>query len=1044
MNRLTMRVLVCLWLLGSNNFLAAAPQTPGQTAVSSLADFQNMVIRNGRLITSFHVEGSVCAVEPNHKWMVLQDESATVLLELPNLDGRVQPGDRVSVYGKNSTLTRGEFGIQIGTAPVVDVDGLHAPKLRSGSVFLEAGRHPFHLEWFNGYRDGLLALEYAGPGVKRQSLPSSAFWWRDAGTKKFLPGLDFTAYVGNGWNALPDFQKLEPAAQGVATNFDLRLRTQPEQAALVFSGFLEVPTTGIYTFYDRSDDGSRLYIAPSATAGIVVVLSHQATVPKVQDFASALIGPDDSRWAKAEGKVQFASHRGNRLELELVDQGISIPVTVADGDTLDTTNLLHRRVQATGICQVTHGAQQEVTARLVALSTNGIKILNLPRHQECPDLLTSAGEIRSLQKDEAQKNHRVKVCGVVTMSTYWSLVLQDATGGVFIQYDDDDSANRPRSGELWEITGKTDPGDFSPIILADHGICLGRAALPEAVQPTREQLMNGSLDADRVEIQGTLTDITASEMELLTRDGRIRILSKDCYPLPAIPDEFRTGGQLLGSIVRLRGVFAAKWNESTLQVEPGNCFIGNSLLSVDELAPRDPFLMPAKRAADLLLFTSHVGALTRVKVTGQVVFAQPREYILQDGATGLRVQTREPLPLHAGDLVEAVGFPRLGGPSPVLLEANLRKTGSAHLPVPAPVAAEDLGDAHLDARLVQIEARLLSDETRQGERVLEMRAGPNHFLARMDLDDGTTPALRPGSLLRLDGIYSVAHGDLNAGGHVFELLLNHPSDIVVLQQGPWWTRHHTIAVIAVLSGGLSLALAWGALLRRTVAQRTAQLEKEIEKRQVAELSRVMEQERTRVAQDLHDELGAGLAEVGILGSLARNPAIALDKKAGYLERLTDLSRLLVAGLDEIVWAINPMVGSTASVSSYLCDYAQEFLQPTAIGCRLDVARAWPGQALNSSQRHQLFLAFKEALTNIVKHAGATEVWIRMRVDQGDLCVTVEDNGRGLPLNGTPRGDGLANMRSRLTKIGGTCEFHSRPEGGVIVHFRLPADVEEAG
>ncbi len=1038
MKRPVAPLTLCRWLLATVIFLSAASPTSVLAEVSSLEDFQNAVIRGGRLIESFRVEGVVCAVQTDRKWIVLQDESAAVLLELPDWDERVRPGDRVSIHGENSTLTRGEFGVQIGTAPVVEVDGLHPPTLRSGRVYLEAGRHPLRVEWFNGPMTCALELEFAGPGMTRQSIPSSALWRWEAGAKKFLPGLDYAAYVGDDWMALPNFQKLIPVTRGVVTNFDVSVRTRPEEAGLVFTGFLETPAAGIYTFYDRSDDGSRVFIGAPPSACVVGMLNH-VSVPAAESFTNVLESRKNSAWAAAVGEVNFASRIGDQLELGLLAQGVSIPVTVADGGAAPARDFLHRRVRVTGICQVTTGTHQ-ASAHWIVPGTNGIEMLGSPHSLPSAETLTTAGQVRALQPDEAKKSLPVRVRGVITMVTYWSLVLQDASGGVFVQYAGDDVTNQPRPGELWELTGKTDPGDFSPIILADHGICLGRAALPEPLTPTRDQLMNGSVDANRVEIQGVLTEINASEMELLTRDGRIKILSKYTYPLPALPAELNAD-RLLDSVVRVRGVFAARWDPATLRVEPGKFFIGNPTLSVDELAPSDPFLVPAKRAADLLLFTSHLGALTRVKVTGQVLFARPREFILRDGEVGLRVQTRESVPLQAGDLAEVVGFPQLGGPSPVLLEANARKTGAAPLPVPAPLSAEALASGVSDTLRVQVEARLLSDETQQGERVFELRSGPNHFLARLNSRDDPGPTLRPGSLLRLSGVYSSVRENRGTGDRdQFELWLNRPSDIVVLAPGPWWTRRHTVAAIGVLSGGLFLALAWATLLRRTIAQRTTQLEKEIAERQLAEQRRLMEQERARVAQDLHDELGAGLAEVGILGSLARNPAIAPDQKDGYLERLTEVSRLLVAELDEIVWAINPKADSTASVSSYLCEYAQEFLRPNSIACRLDVTRASSAQSLNSHQRHQLFLAFKEALTNVTKHAGATEVWIRIRDDHGELCVTVEDNGRGLPANGAvSRGDGLSNMSTRLTQLGGVCELGNRSGGGVRVRFRLRAE-----
>src|SRR5690606_38756383 len=152
-----------------------------------------------------------------------------------------------------------------------------------------------------------------------------------------------------------------------------------------------------------------------------------------------------------------------------------------------------------------------------------------------------------------------------------------------------------------------------------------------------------------------------------------------------------------------------------------------------------------------------------------------------------------------------------------------------------------------------------------------------------------------------------------AAAEPFELLLHDPADLVILQHGPWWTARHTMTAIAALSGGLLLALGWVLSLRRTVNQRTRQLAAEIGERQAIERHREMERERARVAQDLHDELGSGLTEAGILTSLVQSAAIPQEKKNGYLDQLAEVCRGLVTGLDEIVWAVNPRYDSVTDL-----------------------------------------------------------------------------------------------------------------------------------
>jgi len=1005
------------------------------TNVLALADLRATVSERGRVIESFRLEGTVCAVGRSGSLIALQDESATVLLELPATNVALRAGQRVAIHGSNCAVTRGGSGLALGTAPVAVIDGRHPPTIKSGSVFLDAGMQPLRVEWFNGISGGVLQLRYEGPELSLREIPDAMLWRSsDSRSQDFEPGVHFAAYIGEGWAALPDFTRLKPVATGVSANLDIRCRVRAEEAGLVFTGFLKVERAGVYTFHLESDDGARARIGNAASECSVSIVDHEISTPRARDLAQALVSRDNDQWVTTEGVVTFASENGGGIELELSERGLPLPVIVADGNGLNAAKLLHQRVRVTGICQVARSLDQERTARVIVVGGEQVETLG-PAAVPLPDnTLTTATQIRRLQPAEARKPFHARIRGVVTMVTAGSLVLQDVSGGVFIHHYNRDWVNQPRPGELWEIEGPTDPGEFSPVIRATRATCLGSAALPEPIRPTWEQLMNGSLDAERVEIQGVVTELAPAALVLLTRDGKVRINNHEYYPLAHVRSAAATG-----SVVRVRGVFTANWDGATGQVRGGQFYLGNAALSVESPAPSDPFAAPTLRARELLLFTSHAGAFKRVKVTGQILYASPREYFFFDGQSGLRFIPPMPLDFQPGDQVEAVGFPRLGGPSPVLLEAQARKTGRATLPAPVPVPVEELPAPHRDSMLVQIEALLLSDSTHKDERVLEMQAGPNHFLARLRPAPPRSPALVRGSRLLLTGVYASARED-RTGDRLdsFELLLQHPGNIVVLQQGPWWTVRHTIALVSILSGGLLLALVWATLLRRTVALRTVQLKQEIGERQRVEQRRLIEEERARVAQDLHDELGAGLTEMDILGALAQNPAIAAEKKAGYLGELREVSRSLVAGLDEIVWAVNPRYDTVADLASYYSLFAQRFLNLAGITCRLQVAKSIPEHPLDSRLRHGIFLAFKEALNNVVRHSQANEVQLAIGVADEALRISVADNGRGFTTgHASPGRDGLVGMKERMQKLGGNCHISTQPGHGTTVEFRLP-------
>jgi signal transduction histidine kinase len=240
-------------------------------------------------------------------------------------------------------------------------------------------------------------------------------------------------------------------------------------------------------------------------------------------------------------------------------------------------------------------------------------------------------------------------------------------------------------------------------------------------------------------------------------------------------------------------------------------------------------------------------------------------------------------------------------------------------------------------------------------------------------------------------------------------------------QTAWFQGGTTVLVV----GALSLIVV--SAMRRRLRRRLEESERQHE----------LDRERARIAQDLHDDLGAGLTEIGLLGGLLRDPFRFAARKQEALDRIVLRCNDLVMRLDEIVWAVNPRNDSVNSLGGYLGRYAQSFLEPTSIRCRLEIAETEPDRPLNSEQRHNLFLAFEEVLANIVKHSGAAEVRVKLSIEEKNLLlIGIEDDGRGLPLVVAQGGDGLTNLRQRMAKIGGQCEILNRPSGGLAVNLVL--------
>lgn len=250
----------------------------------------------------------------------------------------------------------------------------------------------------------------------------------------------------------------------------------------------------------------------------------------------------------------------------------------------------------------------------------------------------------------------------------------------------------------------------------------------------------------------------------------------------------------------------------------------------------------------------------------------------------------------------------------------------------------------------------------------------------------------------------------------------------------WWFRG--------LSGGTALGLAAGAVLYGVRRRTRGRIER-------AERQHAIERERARIAQDMHDDLGASLTRITLLSESARGELENPRRAAEDLDRIYDTARELTRTLDEIVWAVSPRHDTLDSLASYLGRFAQDFVAAAGLRCRLDMPVRLPSWPLTAEMRHNLFLAFKEALHNTLKHAEASEVRISLALEPASFSLTVEDNGRGFEPESTARklppvgerlvrGNGIANMRQRLAEFGGCCEIHSRPGSGTRIRFVVAA------
>ncbi len=1012
------------------------PVARAENTVTNLSGLAQLIDENERIVGDVDLEGIVCdATDPSIGVVILRDATGVALIELGVDEPKILVGEKVRIEGRNCLLRRRDMGVKISAVPLVGNDGTHIVTTVPGKIRLAAGRHPLRLEWFNQLRDFTLEVTWQMSNAPPEAIPATALWHSvsPGGSAKtnFEPGLQVDCFEGN-WQSVPDFELLKSAKSGVATNFDLGFRTRDDLVGLRFKGFFDAPQDGEYTFRTRSDDGSLLFIGDSP---VKITKLESASVP-----APAAASPGEpaartigQRWVSVEGRVNFVSPSGKGLELKLRSDRDLIRVRIADVEGLDATKLMNLRVRVTGAGRGIFNVDQRIVlGELFAASAKNLEFLDpLPAGPEWTSPLTSVKQVQSLPLEDAKRSLPVHLRGVVTSrgASYdrW-LSIQDDTRGIFVDVRAI-SNSVPACGDFCDIVGHSATGDFAPIVVAEGFRRLGKGDLPEPAHPAWNELINGSMDVQWVEFQGLVTDVHSNVLSMLVPGGQLNV-RVDLYEASL--------AQFQKSVVRIQGALFAAWTTAR-EVRVGNVVMRNASISVDIPAPADPFDAVLKTPRELLFFDAQATAFRRVKVRGQVVHAEPNRIFLMDDGAGLRLLPAGTNTLHAGDIVEAVGYPDITGTALLLREAKLRRIGQGGLPPTKSLSEADLKREDLDSTRVRVEGKLLAWHLEQGVPVMQMQSGAHLYLARLPRGESRQSALRAGSQLALQGVY-VGHGhneQPTAEAESFELLLNSFGDLVVLSQPSWWTLQRMLIITGVLLIGLMFAVAWISQLRRVVEQRTTQLQREIRERERVERQHALEAERSRIARDLHDDLGSSLTEINVLASTGQRPQANEASQMNLFHAIAGKARSLIAALDIIVWAVDPEDNLLQSLADYLSGYAEEFFANTNIACRFKVPVSFPKVTLEGRVRHDVLMAVKEALNNVVRHAEATEVEFRMAVAEGALEIEIADNGKGFEDSGEKGGHGLKNLSARLLKVGGSGTVESTVSGGTVVRIRLP-------
>ncbi|TAE92146.1 MAG: sensor histidine kinase [Verrucomicrobia bacterium] len=688
--------------------------------------------------------------------------------------------------------------------------------------------------------------------------------------------------------------------------------------------------------------------------------------------------------------------------------------------------------------------------------------------------LQKIAEIRALPRDLAATGIPVDIQGVVTSTTENSIFLHDGENGIYASFGDAKARGlwphalpgmTLQPGTKVRIQGRTDPGGFSPMIFPTSAEILGTAPMPTPRALPVGRLLSGNDDCQWIVLEGVVQGIFDPRKSDVNFTDHLRIMVEGQVCIVCTPiDLSRHQADLVDAKIRVTGVFAPSFNLRS-QITAIKIHINNiESITVLKPPPKDPFSAPRVELDRLLQFSPTLERDHRVVTSGVVTFAAPgRFFYLQDGQKGIRVQSTQ-TGLHPGDIVEAAAFIDTERLLAGLKEAEVRVIGKSDsiepelLPIRSILAPEvrdpwqASAESDADGRLVRIEGilrRVTIHQKWEESATLLVEKDDHLFLAHVPLptNESVTSAENwvEGSRVSLTGICELDLRRTEKAGWVsidnFHLLLDSTSGLSVLEKPSWWTPKRLAIAISSLVVILLLAMFWVIALRRQVANRSDKLAREIAAREAASHEfELTLRERRRLAADLHDSLEQSLTGLALqLEAVALYRESAPERGSHHLQlarKFLDRSRSEVRST---IWDLRTQGLSGTDLASVIRESATDL----AVGSQLeiDIDSNASHQPLPAVITSNLVLASQEAITNAIKHSGASRIDVTIRYQSAVLTLTVRDNGKGFnPKSAPGQADGhfgLQGIHERIKRLGGTFTLESSPGHGTTLTFTIP-------